>query len=66
VLAVLHVSVIFEKAENSASHEEMGMRGVIDLDLVKTLVPPVDTILAVDHDITVRGSGRRDFTAAVP
>jgi hypothetical protein len=66
VLAVPHVLVIFNKSKNPASHEDMGMRVGIGLDLVKTLVPPVDTIFAVDHDIVVRGLGRRNFTVVVP
>jgi hypothetical protein len=66
MLAVPHVPVIFNKAKNPASHEDMGMRAVIGLDLVKILVPPIDTIFAVDHGILMREFGCRNFTVAVP
>ena len=51
MFAALHFRVVFLKTKNPASHENMGCRTLIRLDLVETFVHPINTVLAFNHGL---------------
>jgi hypothetical protein len=54
MLAFWEVLVVFNEAENPASHENVRMLAVIGLDLFQAFIRPVDAVFAVYHIVTCR------------
>jgi hypothetical protein len=50
VLAVLAAAVIFNRAENPASHENVRMLAPIRLNLIEAFINPIYAIFAMNHD----------------
>jgi hypothetical protein len=48
--AFLQMVVVFEKAEDPAAHENVGLAILIRLDLLQTFVSPVNAVSAIDHN----------------
>jgi hypothetical protein len=49
MFAFPQAGVVFDEAKNPASHENVGMCVVIGLDLLETLIHPIDTVSTIDH-----------------
>jgi len=50
IFAVRQILVVFNKAENSTAHKNMGVGAMIRFDLFQAFIGPIDAIPAINHN----------------